>query len=314
MKMKKSKFKVGLALGGGGARGLAHIGVLKVFQAANIPIDLIVGTSMGAIIGSAYALTLDASVVEKMVLDFLSRKEVVELESFAATSAPEEKRLIIENLVGFIKKLFLWNMRAIKGWLVDGEKIEVLIRELLRNGSFNQTKIPFASVATDLKRGGEVILNQGDLTKAILASSALPGVFSPIEIGGRTLVDGSIVSVVPIEAARTLGADFVIAVNVEGELTAKEFKHGIDVLFQADAVKGYELNRMKLKLADFVIEPKMSHISWASFSKGRSCIKMGEKAALEAVRDIERLIARQRKRKVLRKVIPSFLSFPQVGR
>ena len=297
------KFKVGLALGGGGVRGLAHIGVLKVFERANIPIDLIVGTSMGAVIGGSYALSGSSFSLEQKMLKLLKGGEIAKLESLAAESRPEEKKRIIEGLANFVKDLLLWNLKGVKRWIANGREIKGLVQESVENADFSQTKIPFACIACDLKTGEEVILKEGKMAEAIMASSSVPAVFPPVQLGKRLLIDGGITSEVPVEACRKFGADFIIAVNVESQIFQNRFRHGMDILFQSDEIRSHELVRLKLKLADFTITPQMQNISWAAFSKGEQCIQEGEKAAEQSLSSLKSVIAKNRRIYNLKKLL-----------
>lgn len=286
-------------------RGLAHIGVLKLLQKENIPVDLISGSSMGAIVGAGFALNKDSSALEEKFLVLIKKKEIVKLESFAAKSELEEKRIIFEKLSAFVKELVLWNLRAVKKQLVDSAPIEGLIAEVVGEKSFNQTKMPLVVVATDLQKGEEVLLTAGRMRDALLASAAIPGIFAPVTLGGRVLVDGGVVSLMPAEAARRRGADLVIGVNVEGGIERKEFRHGIDIFFQSGSIRAHELNRLKLKQCDFIIEPDIGDISWAQFSEGKKCIRRGEEAAAEAIDQIKKLIKKRRRRQWVKKFLPA---------
>lgn len=295
-------FKVGLALGGGGVRGLAHLGILKVFEQQDIPVDLIVGTSMGAVIGGAYSLFGQTFALEQKVLELLKKEEIRKLESLAAESRPEEKRKIIEGLTSFVKELLLWNLKGIKRWIADGAEIKLMVTELVKDTDFRHTRIPFACVACDLRTGEEVILNEGRMIEAVMASSSVPAVFPPVEIDNRLLTDGAITSEVPVEAARSLGADFVIAVNVESRIFHDKFRHGMEILFQTDEIRSHELTRLKLKLADFVIHPWLEDISWAAFSQGERCIQQGERAAWGDLKRLKAALAKKRRAKIFKRL------------
>ena len=297
----RKRFKVALALGGGGVRGLAHIGVLKILERESIPIDLIVGTSMGAVIGGAYALSKDSFYLERKILEVLRQKPIAKLEALAGESRPEEKRMIIEGLVSFVKDLFLWNLKGIKRSMGNGAEIRQLIEELVEKAHFSQTKIPFACIACDLKTGDEIILNKGKMVDAVMASSSVAAVFPPVKLGERLLVDGGITSEVPTEAAHSLSADFIIVVNVEQKIFYDKFRHGMDILFQADEIRSHELIRLKLQLADFTIQPQVGDISWAAFSQGLRCIQEGEKAAEKALPELKAALTRKRRRHNLKK-------------
>ncbi len=296
------KFKVGLALGGGGVRGLAHLGVLKVFERANIPIDLIVGTSMGSVIGGGYALSGDSLSLEQQILKLLRREEILKLESLTGESRAEEKKMIVEGLASFVKELLLWNLKGIKRWLTDGAGIKALVEEIVTGTDFSQAKIPFACVACDLKTGEEVMINEGKMVDAIMASSSVAAVFPPVKLGGRLLIDGGTTCEVPVEAAHRLGADFIIAVNVESRILHENFRHGMDILFQSDEIRSHELLRLKLQLANFVISPAVERISWAAFSKGEECIREGEKAAERVLAALKSALIRKRRIHILKKL------------
>lgn len=178
--------KVGLALGGGGARGLAHIGVLKALKEESIPIDLIAGTSMGAVIGALYAKERKVDILEKMVLE---------------TDWKQLVRLVDLNLLPG------------KG-LVHGEKIKELLRSLIGDARFQDLEIPLAVVAADVQTSEEIIFHEGSVIEAVRASISLPVIFTPVKWGDRFLVDGGIVNPVPIDVVRNMGAEVVIAVNV----------------------------------------------------------------------------------------------------
>lgn len=283
-------------------RGLAHIGVFKVLEREKIPIDFIVGASMGAVIGASYALSADSSTLEEKMLGLLKREEIAKLEALAAESRPEEKKMIIEGLTSFVKDLLLWNLKGIKRWIANGAEIKSLVKESVEDADFSQTKIPFACVACDLKTGEEVILDKGRMVEAVMASSAVAAVFPPVQLGERLLVDGGIISEVPVEAACKLGADFVLAVNVGSQVFHDKFRHGMDILFQTDEIRSYELTRLKLKLADFVITPGVQRISWAAFSKGEECIYEGEKAAEEAITRLKSAIAKKKRRHIFKRL------------
>ena len=211
--MAKEKLKVGLALGGGGARGLAHIGVLKVLERENIPIDLITGTSMGAIIGGEYALKKDISAIEKIAEKY-SKISEFNIDFSFSEKERKDKPFFLKKMSDFLKKGYILNLELRRKYIDEGEGIKKIIKDLVGDKAFTDTKIPFAAVAADLVKGEKVILNQGKLFDALLASSSIPGMFPPVILDKKILVDGGIVDVVPIQAAQSLGANFVIGVNV----------------------------------------------------------------------------------------------------
>jgi NTE family protein len=287
----KEKLKVGLALGGGGARGLAHIGVLKVLKKENIPIDLIVGTSMGAIIGAVYALKKDMAILEKIVEQF-SKIGVFNINLSSDEKEKEVRPYFIKKMSDFLKKVIIIS-GAKKNYLNNGEELKKIIYDLVDNKVFADTKIPFAAVAVDLVKGEKVILNRGKLINAILASTAIPGIFPPIILDGKILIDGGIVEVVPIEAARSLGANYIIAVNVSQTLKKRlEFSNAVEILFRSDSITSNELIKLQLSSADLVITPKVGRFHWSNFSKPEKFIREGEIAAQNILSELKKKLKR----------------------
>ncbi|MFC1658022.1 patatin-like phospholipase family protein [Candidatus Omnitrophota bacterium] len=291
-----ARFKVALALGGGGARGYAHIGVLKVLKAHSIPIDLIVGTSMGAIVGAAYCLNPDLEALEEKLLALIERAPLKRIESlFAQTPEEKQQKLILQKLLSRIRNLYLWNLRAARRWLVRTEPIMKLFEELFNDQTFSEVQIPFACLAVDLNTALDVIMQEGRILEAILASSSVPGVFAPLRRGEQLLADGGILSVVPARQARILGADFVIGVDLSPTYVKRELATGLDVMFQSDWIKSRYLNKLDLKYCDLVIKPDIVHLNWSEFSQARLCVQKGE---LETLRHIDKLkdcLARQKR-------------------
>lgn len=186
--------RIGLALGSGSARGWSHIGVIEALQAAGIELDIICGSSFGAIVGAAYVTG-----------------QLSALKSFAeALTSREIVSLLDVSLSG--------------GGLINGKKITELLRKLGIDTAIEKCAVPFAAIATDLETGREVWLREGPINEAVRASIALPGIFSPARNGARWLVDGGLVNPVPVSACRALGAEIVIAVNLNGDIVGRRFK------------------------------------------------------------------------------------------
>ena len=177
--------RVGLALGSGGARGWAHLGVLQALKERNIPVECVAGTSMGALIGA-----------------------------FVAARREEVMRELAENLDWRQLRQFFWEISMSRSGLTDGKRLLEETRRLLGVKEFRELDLPFRAVATDLDTGGEVVLSSGNLLQALRASLSIPGVFSPVQMGRRLLVDGGLVNPVPVNVARAMGAEIVIAVDV----------------------------------------------------------------------------------------------------
>ncbi len=254
----KQRPTVGLALGSGGARGFAHIGILKVFEAHGIPIDLMAGSSMGSLIGALYANDIKPHMMEKLALN-LKRKHWLDV--------------IVPNL-GF----------------VAGEKIKELIRLLTHGKRIEQLAKPLAIVATDIETGERVVFREGPVDQAVRASIAIPGIFVPERVGERLLVDGGVIDRVPITVAREMGADIVIAVDVAQFDVKMKVSSIFDVIAQAIDVMEREILRHRMLSADLVIRPNVGHYSSISYSGVEEIIAEGERTALEHVDRIKEMI------------------------
>ncbi|MFH1577498.1 MAG: patatin-like phospholipase family protein [Candidatus Omnitrophota bacterium] len=308
-------FKVGIALGGGGARGFAHIGVIKALKAHSIPIDLITGTSMGAIVGATYCLNPDVDALENKLLRTIDRPQIKKLESFfAITSEENHQNFIIQNLLSKIKDLCLWNLRAAKKWVVRTEPIVKVLEELFDDKKFSDLAIPFTSIAVDLNTASEVAIKTGRILDAILASSSIPGIFAPVKFGNHLLADGGVLSSVPARQARIQGADFVIGIDINTSFPKKELRTGLDVMFQADQIKTSYLNKLDLTYCDCVIKPNIVNVDWSEFSRGPFCIQQGELAALKNIAGIKSALTNKKRfyhlRRLFKRKNPSLLFTP----
>lgn len=251
--------KIVVALGGGGARGFAHIGVLQVLQEAGIKIWGITGTSMGALIGGIYAVGTDLHYLERLA-EYFKWEDLIDLH--------------LPNL-----------------GLIDGSKVESLIRLLTRNQQIEDLFLKYWAVATDLITGSEVIFKTGPLTPAIRASISIPGIFIPVEYQGRILVDGGVVSGVPSQAARRMGGDLVIAVNVGFDHTHVQVNNIFDVMIKVIDIMGNRLDYLQSGYADLTIKPELGPIGPLSFYRARDSIRIGKKAAAAALPDLQKLIS-----------------------
>jgi NTE family protein len=256
------KKKIGLALGSGGARGLAHIGVLKVLEKNNIKIDFIAGSSIGALIGSFYAAGLSAKQIEKIALK---------------TNWSRLFSLIDINL---------------KQGIIGGEKVKNFIIENIGSIKFKDLKIPLTVVATDFKNGETVYFNQGDVTSAVKASISMPLVFSPVEKDNKLLIDGGFSMPVPVEAVKKMGADFIIAVNLDGGYFQQEqVDYKKLTLYQiantSINIVRYNLAALNVKDADLNICPTIGNINWGKFTDGKKVIIAGEKAMNKKIKEIK---------------------------
>ncbi len=288
-----AKVKVGLALGGGGARGLAHLGVLQVLEEEKIPIDVISGTSMGAIIGALYAYNPDINTVMTKV------RACVETGSFRALMFDLNKEKDREGLLykfsGFIKRAYLSTIIKTRLSVISKDRIENVINELLPDIEIRKLGIPFAATATNLFKGEEIVIEDGPLRKAVLGSASIPGILPPVEWNGDLIADGGSVSECPINGCRKLGADIVIAVNVKSRKRyLDKLDNGLEVISRANYITGTKLNDLNLLAADIVINPAVGNIHWANFKRIDYCAKRGERAVWSKLEQIKETIRKAR--------------------
>ncbi len=284
--------KVCLALGGGAARGLAHLGVLKVFEDAKLRVDLVSGTSLGALIGGLYAAQPDAAYlidrVDQYLRSFRSRK--TRLEFLRRLEQPDHEHGFFSDMANFVRKGFFWGVTATKPAFISEEEYEDFLNPLIPDIQIEETKIPFGCVATDIRNGKRVVFTTGSLRTAIRASCALPGIFPPVAEGDMLLVDGGWVERVPVICAQDMGADVIIAVDVSSEIATFEDTSGLDIVLRADAVTRVFLNELLLDEAHLSIHPAVGDVHWADFSHPRELVSQGERAAHDKLVEIRRAI------------------------
>ncbi len=295
--------RIGLALGGGGARAFAHIGVLRALEEINLKVDYIVGTSMGAVIGGLYALNPQVNLVESLVREFLDRykKDIFSLASYGTDYSVEEKKLFLEKSFRFVKDLYLWNLRIIKPYLVNPRPFFRIFRGLFKSSKFSDCQIPFLCVAVDLFEGEVVVIKSGSLFRGIVASCALPGVFPPLRVKDSLLVDGGILMPLPARVLKPY-VNFIIGVSVEGPLNlSKNIKNTIDILFTVDRIRYKSIIEQNKREADFIFSPSVSSYVWSDF-------KNIDKIIEEGYRETKRKMNNFRKKIVKLRWLP-FLSY-----
>ncbi|MEK6698452.1 MAG: patatin-like phospholipase family protein [Nitrospirota bacterium] len=254
--------KIALVLGGGAARGFAHVGVIRALEQERIPIDMVIGTSVGSLIGAIYAHDTNS----------------FELEWTAFT-------LEKENLFDYALISAISGMGPVKG-----DKLEGFIKSKIPVANIENLKLPYAAVATDLNRGTRVVIDRGPIAKAVRASSAIPGVFQPVDHQGKLLVDGGVVDNIPISAAREKGADIVIAVDISENVTNFNITNMFDVMLQAVNIMFNENVVYKKKDADVLIVPAVGDVGMLDFTQKKRCMQAGIEATQKAMPDIKKKI------------------------
>jgi NTE family protein len=249
------KVKIGLALGGGAARGFAHIGVIKALEAQGIVPDIVVGTSAGSVVGAMYAYGYSGFALQKMALEM-------------------DEASISDWALPFFSK---------SSGVLKGEALQAYVNKTVHNQPIEKLKIPFGAVATDLRTGQPILFRRGNTGMAVRASSAVPSVFQPVSIGSKTYVDGGLVAPVPVRFAKEMGAEFIIAVNISSATEAQATASSLDVLMQTFTIMGQRLNQHELKDADVVITPALGAMGSADFNGRNLAVLAGEQAAAAAM-------------------------------
>jgi len=282
---------IGLALGGGGARGLAHIGVLRLLEREGIPIDLIVGTSMGALVGGAYASGISPDELQKKVDVYLNSTEFRSsaMKAFEAAHAKGELGLT-QKIQTYLRNYFYLIQAMFKPGILSNEDFQTTINYFIPDIQIEETQIPFRAVATDLVSGGQITFSHGPLRQAVMASCAVPGAIAPIKEGERLLSDGGIICLVPSSVARQEGADIVISVAVDRCISSGELRTVVDVYQRVSEIMGERLKNYELADADVVILPEVGDLHWSNFSQAINLIDEGEKAAREKLDDIRHVM------------------------
>ncbi|MDZ7596425.1 MAG: patatin-like phospholipase family protein [Thiobacillus sp.] len=264
IQVSKPPLKIALVLGGGAARGFAHIGVIKALEAQGITPDIVVGTSAGSVVGALYASGMSGFELQSLALQM---KE----DMLADWTLPNR---------GVLK----------------GAALQDFINQHVKSLPIQKLPKPLGVVATDLQSGEKALFRYGNTGSAVRASSAVPGMLQPVEIGGRDYVDGGLTSPVPAQSARTMGADFVIAVDISNVSRRDKLTGTLDVLLQTFAIMGHAISGHELKDADVVVRPKTAAVSSTDFEGRHLAILEGEKAAAAIMPELKAKLARARAR------------------
>jgi len=280
--------KVALALGGGGVRGFSHIGVLDVLEEEDIAIDLIAGTSAGALIGGAYAAGLAPREIQAKVDAYLRSPEFEEsaLKTLGLSVGPERKGPL-QKAQAYVTSRYYLLRSFFRTSLLPAQDFQSLIHHFIPDMDIRQTRIPFLAVATDLISGEEIVFREGSLRQAILASCAVPGAIEPVRHGDWLLADGGITSLIPVQAARQAGADVVIAVMVGRSLPPPQIDSAQDIFYRAGEITSNKLEETELAKADVVIRPQVGDLHWMDFSRSSDLVRKGAEAAKASLGTIQ---------------------------
>jgi NTE family protein len=256
--------RLGLALGGGAARGFAHVGVIQVLEQNGIRPDLVVGTSAGSLVAALYASGMNGTELER------------------AAMSMEEATLTD------------WTLPINGRGVLKGDALARYVRQAVNGRLIEQMVLPLGILATDLGSGQGTLFRRGDAALAVRASSAVPGVFTPVAIGGREFVDGGLVAPVPVSQARAMGAEVVLAVDISADPEGNDASGLLKVLLQTTAIMGQSINRHELKGAELVLRPALSGVGSADFSARQRSIAAGRAAMLAALPRLKAEMAKLR--------------------
>ena len=260
------KITIGLALGGGAARGFAHIGVIKALESQGIMADLVVGTSAGSLVGAMYAAGNTGFALQKLALAM----DEAEISDWALP--------LFSSSSGVLK----------------GEALQNFVNKAVHNVPMEKLKLPFGAVATDLNSGLPILFRRGNTGQAVRASSSVPSVFQPVRIGSHTYVDGGLVAPVPVRFAREMGADFIIAVNISSQTDTQAAISSLQVLMQTFAIMGQRINHYELRDADIVIHPSLGTMKGNDFNGRNLAILAGEQATFALMGQIKQKLKAKR--------------------
>ena len=260
------KITIGLALGGGAARGFAHIGVIKALESQGIMADIVVGTSAGSLVGAMYAAGNSGFALQKLALDM----DEAEISDWALP--------LFSSSSGVLK----------------GEALQNFVNKTVHNVPMEKLKLPFGAVATDLNSGLPILFRRGNTGQAVRASSSVPSLFQPVRIGSHTYVDGGLVAPVPVRFAREMGADFIIAVNISSQTDAQAAISSLQVLLQTFAIMGQRINHYELRDADIVIHPSLGTMKGNDFNGRNLAILAGEQATFALMGQIKQKLKAKR--------------------
>jgi len=282
--------KIGLVLSGGGAKGFAHVGVLKVLEEAGIKIDFIGGTSMGAVVGGLYASGYNAAQIDSIVTVTNFDNLLIDYVPRSSKSFYEKRNDELYALVLPFNKFKIEIPQSLSKGMFNYNLFNRLTLHVRHLRDFNQLPIPFLCIATDIELGEQVVLDKGVLAQALFASSALPSVFSPVVLDGKLLVDGGVTNNYPIEEIRKLGADIIIGVDVQSGLRDRaQLKDATKILFQITNLQMIEKMKINSQKTDIYIKPDIKDFGVVSFEKAKEIILRGEEAAFSVYEEIDKL-------------------------
>jgi len=293
MRLRRKK-RVVLALGAGGSRGIAHIGVLRALKESDIPLDYIVGISFGAIIGAMYSLYLDVDEVQRRLEDYMHSPLFQETKREMEVPEPDKSLTFFEKIQATIKQGYFYTRALRRRSVVTPETFVLHMKELVGDHTFADLKIPFKCMSVDLITGNPIIFNEGDLCTALQASCATPGFFPPLKYRGMLLVDGGVAEMIPNYMAKTCKPDYLIGVDVTRNIDVvdeeQDIHHSLDVVFRSYDITREYMDVYVTRDIDCVIRPDIGSYNWTNFECFDLFLEKGHLAASQKISELKKSI------------------------
>ncbi len=292
MRWRKKK-RVALALGAGGARGIAHIGVLRALEEERIPIDCIVGSSFGAIVGAIYSISMDSRKVETRIRNYIRSPSFKDTMDEIESIENETSRGFLERIHSSLKRGYFYTRALSRKSILTPETFVKNMKILIGDESFKDMHIPFKCLSVDLITGNPIGLDEGDLSLALQASSATPGFFPPVRLNNMLLVDGGVAEMVPLYLARTFNPDYVVGVDVTRDILPiqdpdEEISHSLDIVFRCYDISRDFMNIYESREVDCIIRPDIGSYSWTDFELFDTFVREGYLAARRKMRVLKK--------------------------
>ena len=287
-----------LALGGGGARGLAHLGALEVIQDADLPIKRIVGVSIGSLLGALYALEGDIRPVQRTVMEYVGSAvfQAHQEALYGARSAPDERTLPgfswFGRVMDYLRANRAFHRAILRKSLLPGRVLEDVVTHLLPDADIADTRIPLTIVTADLVKGRRVVLEHGPMREAVRGSSSLPGIFPPVDLDGKLLCDIGVFYAVPAKVARYYDPGTVVAIDVTADLGEYRGGTALETMMRMQDIGGSLLREETITSADIIIRPEVGAMEWMDFSNAEACIEIGREAARASPPEIPARVGR----------------------
>jgi len=295
-----------LVLGGGGAKSFSQIGVLQLLEKEQIPIHTVIGSSMGAVIGALYCMGRNSQEIEESILGFSQLPEVKKVER----SFHREKKRGIKKAENIIKDIQLYLSEILREGIWEEEDLSRGLSILIPSHlTFSDLSIPFACVAVEMVEGKRLLIKDGNLLEAVVASAAIPGIFAPLKRGEKILADGGVLSKNPVLAGEILGSDFIISILPGDSLSEFSPRKALDLFLRMNEIRDWELTRVESSLADFLFIPPVEKWKWHSFSCAREIIKTGKEEGKSKINSLREALRKGSRKKKLRKIILPYFPY-----